>query len=167
MRRCPFSSGNGGHSADHLVRGKSAAYVLIYLILFAGWLTVLLATFQVGRWEIFGVRQVIDYIQGTGYTRPEYGNPSPEFFKTGWPITRQGVWYNTRHPDFLGFCIAFWFTPVMTLGHLVFAVWLTLYIMIGIFLLERNLSDLYGEPYREYVRTRSKLIPWFVRKART
>ena len=139
--------------------------VLLSLVSVGGWLTVLVATFQVGHWEIFGVKQVIDYIEGKAYTRPHPRELSPEYFRVSWPITRRGVWYATRHPDFLGFCIAFWVTPTMTLGHLIFAVGLTAYIMVGIFFLERNLSELYGEPYREYVRTRSKLIPWFVRNA--
>jgi methanethiol S-methyltransferase len=139
-----------------------ALRIVLQLLSIGGWCLVLLATIQVGHWEIFGVRQVIDYLEGKEYTR-EDRPVTPEFFEVGWPITRKGVWYATRHPDFLGFIIAFWVTPTMTVGHLVLAVGLTIYIMIGIFFLERNLSDLYGEPYREYVRTRSKLIPWFVK----
>jgi methanethiol S-methyltransferase len=138
--------------------------VVLQLISVGGWITVLVATFQVGHWKIFGVTQMLDYIQDKPYTHENYATPSPEFYRVGWPITRYGLWYYARHPDFLGFCTAFWVTPTMTIGHLIFALGLTVYIMFGIYFLERNLSDLYGEPYREYVRTRSKIIPWSVKE---
>ena len=138
--------------------------VVLQLISVGGWITVLIATFQVGHWKIFGVTQVLDYIQDKPYTSEDHHAPPPEFYRVGWPITRYGLWYCARHPDFFGFCTAFWVTPTMTVGHLIFALGLTIYIMFGIYFLERNLSDLYGEPYREYVRTRSKLIPWFVKE---
>jgi methanethiol S-methyltransferase len=112
------------------------------------------------------VTQVLDYIRGKEYTRQHYVRLSPEFFEVGWPITDRGLWYFARHPDFFGFCVAFWVTPTMTVGHLVFAIGLTIYIMIGIFFLETNLKELYGTVYEEYVRVRSKIIPWFVRESR-
>lgn len=129
-----------------------------------GWLTVLLATAQVGHWKIFGVTQTLDYIRDKPYTRQTYSRLPPEFFAVGWPISEKGVWYFARHPDFFGFCVAFWVTPTMTQGHLIFAAGLTIYIMFGIFFLETNLKQLYGKPYEEYVRVRSKIIPWFVKQ---
>jgi protein-S-isoprenylcysteine O-methyltransferase Ste14 len=144
--------------------------VILQLISLGGWITVLVATFLVGHWKIFGVAQVLDYIEDKPYTHEDQEKPSAEFYpsqefyRVGWPITRRGLWYYARHPDFFGFCTAFWVTPTMTVGHLIFALGLTIYIMFGIFFLERNLSDLYGEPYRQYVRTRSKIIPWFVKE---
>ncbi|MGH6919525.1 MAG: hypothetical protein ACREJ0_17680 [Geminicoccaceae bacterium] len=139
---------------------------ILNIIQVGGWLTVLVATFQVGHWKIFGVTQVLDYIRDKEYTRQHYVRLSPEFFEVGWPVTDRGLWYFARHPDFFGFCVAFWVTPTMTVGHLVFAIGLTIYIMIGIFFLETNLKELYGTVYEEYVRVRSKIIPWFVRQSR-
>ncbi|MGY5778526.1 methyltransferase family protein [Rhizobium sp. LEGMi135b] len=131
-------------------------------ISFGGWLTVLYATILVGHWKVFGVDQVIDFLEDRPYTKA--AETTPEYYKVGWPITIKGLWYYSRHPDFLGFIVAFWVTPTMTVGHLVFAIGLTIYIMIGIYFLERNLIKLWGPDYAEYVKTRSKIIPWFVRQ---
>ncbi len=144
---------------------NAALRVVLDLISLAGWITVLVATFQVGHWKIFGVAQVMDYIQDKEYTRDNYSTLSPEYFKVGWPFSDTGLWRYARHPDFFGFCVAFWATPTMTAGHLMFAVGLTIYIMIGIFLLERNFSELYGKTYDDYVQGRSKLFPWFAPKS--
>lgn len=135
---------------------------ILDVIQVCGWLTVLLATVQVGHWKIFGITQTLDYIRDKPYTRYTYTRLPPEFFAVGWPITDKGLWYFARHPDFFGFCVAFWVTPSMTYGHLIFAAGLTTYIMIGIFFLETNLTQLYGTSYAEYVKIRSKIVPWFV-----
>jgi protein-S-isoprenylcysteine O-methyltransferase Ste14 len=136
--------------------------VVLHLISIGGWLTVLAATIQVGHWKIFGVDQVIDFIEGKEYTTEP--RATPEYYKVGWPITRVGLWHYARHPDFFGFVVAFWVTPTMTVGHLVFAAGLTTYIMVGIFFLERNLVALWGPEYAEYVHTRSRIVPWFVKR---
>jgi len=136
---------------------------ILYAIQFAGWVTILVATFQAGHWRIFGVTQALDYIRRKPDAESEFVSSLPnEFFKTGWPITDKGLWYFTRHPDFFGLCVVFWVTPTMTVGHLLFAAGLTIYIVIGIFLRESNLKELYGPAYQQYVRTRSKIIPWWV-----
>jgi protein-S-isoprenylcysteine O-methyltransferase Ste14 len=142
---------------------------VLYVIQFAGWVTLLVATFQVGHWRIFGVTQALDYIRRKPDAPSEFVARLPnEFFKNGWPIADKGLWYFSRHPDFFGFCVAFWVTPTMTVGHLLFAAGLTLYILLGISLLETNLKELYGAPYEQYVRLRSKIIPWWVNgKAKT
>jgi protein-S-isoprenylcysteine O-methyltransferase Ste14 len=136
---------------------------ILNIIQICGWLTVLLATIQVGHWKIFGVTQVLDYVRDKPYTRRTRVHLSPQFFAVGWPISASGLWYFARHPDFFGFITAFWVTPTMTYGHLIFAVGLTTYIMVGIYFLENNLTELYGSSYAAYVRVRSKIIPWFVR----
>lgn len=139
--------------------------IVLSAISVGGWLLVLVATFQVGHWKIFGVTQVMDRIQDRPYTLKPHETPDRVFYEVSWPIAYKGVWHFARHPDFFGFCVAFWVTPTMTAGHLVFAIGLTIYIMFGIFFLERNLKKLYGKPYNDYVESRSKIIPWLTRKS--
>lgn len=127
---------------------------------FASWLTVPWATILIGHWKVFGIDEVIDFLEDRAYTRVV--KTTPEYYKVGWPVTIKGLWYYSRHPDFVGFIIAFWVTATMTAGHLLFAAGLTIYIMNGIFFLERNLIDLWGPDYAACVNSRSKIIPSFV-----
>jgi len=127
------------------VENQNIAMALIGLSL-VGWLIVLTSTFLINHFELFGLHQVANNLTG----RPM---PAPRF--------RTPLFYEfVRHPIYLGFIIAFWATPTMTLGHLLFAAVTTAYILVGIFLEERDLVDVFGDEYLRYRDRVSMLLPW-------
>ena len=114
-----------------------------------GWLTVVLATFAINHFELTGLQQVYYNLKA----RPE---PASKFM-TPW------LYRIVRHPMQTGLLMAFWFTPHMTLGHVIFAGTMTLYILIGIRFEERSLVTQFGDAYRDYQNQVPMLIPRLVR----
>ena len=119
--------------------------IVLFGVFAFGWLTVLLSTFMINHFDLFGVRQV--YYHSRGVDAPDLGFQTRAFYKL------------IRHPIMLGFIIAFWATPTMTVGHLLFAAVTTAYILVAIQLEERDLVNSHGETYKAYKREVGMLVP--------
>jgi protein-S-isoprenylcysteine O-methyltransferase Ste14 len=130
------------------VSDPAAAMALTGLSLF-GWVIVLASTFMINHFELFGLHQVANHLLGRRMGEVRFKTPM--------------LYKLVRHPIYLGFIIAFWATPVMTLGHLLFAAVTTAYIFVGIMLEERDLVDQFGNEYRNYREQVGMLTPKLTR----
>lgn len=127
-------------SVDH-----AAGRLVLHGLYLLGWMIVFLGTFMINHFDLFGLRQVYQNMGNREYK--DLGFRTPFFYKF------------LRHPIMLGFIIAFWSTPTMTVGHLLFSLATTIYILIAIQLEERDLVKHFGEQYKDYRRKTPMLIP--------
>lgn len=127
-------------------RSETLATILSGLF-FLGWLIVFLSTFMINHFELFGLKQIFDNLKDK--------QPQPH-------VLQVNFFYKfVRHPIMLGFIIAFWATPLMTLGHLIFAISTTIYIILSVkFLEEKDLRRYLGKGYEEYQKKVPMLIPF-------
>lgn len=126
---------------------ESPAAVVTLRVLFAfGWALVLVATFLIDHFDLFGLRQVWLYLIGKPYTAREFATPGP--------------YRLVRHPLYVGWLFAFWMTPTMTLAHLVFSIATSAYILVAIQFEEHDLVREFGTEYEQYRQRVPMLVPF-------
>ena len=123
-----------------------AAQMVLHVLFGLGWVTVLVSTFLIDHFELFGLKQVWRHWKNQTVEAPAFKMP--------------GLYRFVRHPIYLGFLVAFWSAPLMTLGHLYFAGVITAWVLLAIQLEERDLINSHGEQYKVYRSGVSMLVPW-------
>lgn len=122
---------------------------ILWALFWIGWATVLVSTFLINHFELFGLQQAWFHVRGREAAKPEL---------------RQPLFYRwIAHPLYSGFFLAFWATPEMTAGHLLLAAGVSVYMLIAIRYEERDLTNLFGEDYRRYRSGVGMLTPRFRR----
>src|SRR6266550_4965683 len=123
-----------------------AARIVLRALFGFGWALVLVSTFLINHFDLFGLRQVWLYLRGRPYSTLKFATPGP--------------YRIVRHPLYVGWLFAFWMTPTMTLAHLLFAVATTGYILLAIQWEERDLAREHNTAYEEYRRSVPMIVPF-------
>ena len=126
------------------VQSEAARYAL-WGVFWLGWVIVLTGTFLISHFDLFGLRQVYFFLKNREYKHFEFRTPF--------------LYKLVRHPIMLGFILAFWAAPDMSVGHLVFSIATTVYILIALQLEERDLVTYHGAAYTEYQQQVSMILP--------
>jgi methanethiol S-methyltransferase len=119
--------------------------VALQVVFWGGWAVLLISTFLLNHFELFGLRQVWSRMTGRAIPAPQFHTPL--FYR------------HVRHPLYVGFVLAFWAAPQMSAGHLLFAAASTGYILVGIWFEERDLIAQFGDRYRLYRKQVGMLFP--------
>jgi protein-S-isoprenylcysteine O-methyltransferase Ste14 len=133
--------------------GNSNGRWILQALFGFGLVLVLVASFLINHFDLFGLRQVWLYLMGRPYTALPFATP--------------GLYRMVRHPLYVGWLLVFWMAPTMTIAHLLFSVATTAYIVMAIQFEERDLIDAHGEAYRLYKRNVPMLVPYSNRRAPT
>jgi protein-S-isoprenylcysteine O-methyltransferase Ste14 len=129
--------------------GPDWARAVLWTLYGLGWVVLVYSTFAVGHFDLFGLRQILDRARDRRYAEPGFREP--------W------LYRLVRHPIMVGFLIAFWAAPDLSVGRLLFALAGTGYIMVGVRLEEHDLRGQLGEPYEDYLRRTPRFVPRPVR----
>lgn len=121
------------------------ARTLLWGLFAAGWLLVPVTSLMIDHFDLFGSRQVWLYLRGREYTQSEFRVP--------------GLYRWVRHPLYVGWALAFWVAPTMTLGHMLFASTMTLYMALASKVEERDLVRVFGRQYEDYQRRVPAIVP--------
>jgi protein-S-isoprenylcysteine O-methyltransferase Ste14 len=124
---------------------NTAGRVAILLLFAAGWVIVLVATFLINHFDLFGLRQSWVHFRGQAYAPLKFQTP--------------GLYKLVRHPLYVGWLLVFWSAPTMTAAHLIFSVATTAYILIAIRFEEKDLVAIHGQAYRRYRQQVPMLVP--------
>jgi protein-S-isoprenylcysteine O-methyltransferase Ste14 len=130
---------------------QPALRMVLYGLFALGFAIVLVSTFLINHFDLFGLRQVYLYLRGKEYSQLRFGTPL--------------LYRHVRHPLYLGWLLAFWSTPTMTIAHLVFAIATTVYIFLAIQFEEKDLLDTFGDDYRRYRENVPMIVPVRIGKA--
>jgi len=125
----------------------AVARAAVWTLFAAGWLMVFLVSLLINHFDLFGTRQVWLYLKRRPYTPLPFHTPS--------------LYKHIRHPLYIGWTIAFWATPTMSVGHLIFATVLTGYMALAATVEERDLIQHFGRQYSEYRRRVPMFVPRF------
>ncbi len=133
------------------IEPQSILFYIMYILFFAGWVILFVSSFLINHFDLFGLRQTFLELQNKPYT--------PLNFKV------KSFYKYVRHPLYFGMLLGMWATPVMSVTHLLFAIGITIYVVIGTRLEEKDLVKEFGDTYKNYQKSKPMLVP-FTKKSK-